>query len=78
MEQWKVKTESGYVRTYALHQGAKRDYGKWCKRIEEDEEGEEPGWVKMYYREDLGEKWKLLEEFAIESEEDEDEDEDEE
>jgi hypothetical protein len=69
MEQWKVKTDSGYVRTYDLHQGAKRDYGKWCKVIEDEDEDEDdsPSWVKMFYREDISDKWKMLQEFAIES-----------
>lgn len=69
MEQWKVKNNKGYVRTYMLHQGAKRDYGIQSKLIS-DNWGDEsaPLWVQMHYRKNDAEKWLIIEEFMIESE----------
>ena len=75
MEQWKVKTSTGYNRTYSALQGAKRDYGKWCKLIEDEDEENTPNWVKMMYRDDITEKWRTMEEFSLEDADEEDEDE---
>jgi hypothetical protein len=76
MEQWKVKTSRGYARTYSKWEGAKRDYGMICNRMENDLNDDTPDWVKMFHRNDIDEKWRIMEEFVLE-EEDDDEDEDE-
>lgn len=75
MEQWKVKTSTGYNRTYSAHQGAKRDYGKWCKLIDDEDQEDSPNWVKMFYRFDISEKWRCMEEFSLEDIDEEEEDE---
>jgi len=78
MQQWKVKTSTGYRRTFSHLQGAKRDYGQWCKLMNNEDEEDTPNWVKMYYRDDIGEKWRCMEEFSLEDiDEDEEEEEDE-
>lgn len=74
MEQWKVKTSTGYARTYSKLAGAQRDYGMICRSMESELDEDAPEWVKMFYRADIDEKWRCMEEFVLE-EEDEDEDE---
>lgn len=73
MEQWKVKTSDGYQRTFSKFQGAKRDYGIICKSMEEEED-DSPDWVKMFYREDIQDKWKCMEDFTLAADHVEDED----
>jgi hypothetical protein len=59
IEQWKIKAWDGYTRVFDKFQGAKRQYGIWCKEIEKEQEG----WVEMYYRKGIKAKFELLQEF---------------
>lgn len=62
MEQWKVECpEEGYSRIYLKHHGAKRDFGSWCRQINEEEEGH----IIMFYRKELNDEWNILEEFKL-------------
>ena len=73
-EQWKIESKpEKYKRTYTLFQGAKRDYGQWCKVIEKEEEGE----VEMYYRPNAKTQWTCIEEFSMGLDDDDEEEEDE-
>mgnify|MGYP003343070444 FL=1 len=64
IEQYKVVASDGSYRVFDKYQGAKRDYGIWCKAIEKDEEG----WVELYYRKGIKGKWELLQEFGYDEE----------
>lgn len=78
MEQWKVKTSKGWTRTFSKWDGAKRAYGMICNRMENDFDDDCPDWIKVYYRKDIDDKWRIFEEFSLEEEDDDDEDEDDE
>jgi hypothetical protein len=68
MEQWKV-TYGKFKRTFSKFMGAKREYGMICKEVEE----EQSGLVQMWYREDLSDDWKCIEEFGYDEDEEEEE-----
>lgn len=66
MISYKVKTSTGYCRVYSTLQGAKRDYGSWCKKWHDINNKQRPNWVRLYWLENYEADWIIIEEIRHE------------